>query len=111
MRRGVCFFREHEPKVAQVNFTNNTNPCGVLFLLIAIEFHESVRCAFCSSLSNFTNVRRGRVFLENTNRRSRKSISRISRIRAARCFVNCYRISRMCDEVPVNLPAWGRVRV
>ena len=52
------FFREHEPKVAQVN---------------------------------------------RTNRRLRKSI------RAARCFVNCYRFSRICDEVPVNLPAWGRV--
>ena len=28
---GACFFREHEPKVAQVNFTNFTNPCGALF--------------------------------------------------------------------------------
>ena len=46
----MCFFREHEiyflgehePKVAQVNFTNHTNRQSLskVFLLIAFELHE-----------------------------------------------------------------------
>ena len=101
------FLRSLREKHKTIFYTPKTSSCCYILFLFALGHGNCLvkfLLFFRTLISRITRITVWNIFFANrTNRRLRQSI------RAARCFVNCYRFSRMCDEVPVNLPAWGRV--